>query len=146
MNATRFLKMAAVLMLLLAVGHSLGYPWVGNLTDDQFKALAGAAKSASAPIQGFERSYWDFHVGFGWMLSLVFLAQAVVVWCLAPLAAAQPRQVRIVVAVFAAQFLAMLVLDLYYFFWAPIVFCAAIALCLIAAAFSAERSAGNRAA
>ena len=35
MNASVLLRIAAVLILLFGVGHSLGYPWVGNVTEAQ---------------------------------------------------------------------------------------------------------------
>ena len=133
MNASTLLKIAAVLVLLFGVGHSLGYPWLGNVTEAQQAALLNAIQANSAVTMGFMRSYADFHVGFGWTISIFFLVQAIVTWRLASLVGAQPATVRFFSALFAIQYLATLVLDFYYFFWAPIICTALVAICFLAA-------------
>jgi hypothetical protein len=131
MNASVFLKIAAVLILLFGVGHSLGYPWVGDVTEAQQTALMNAIQANTAVTMGFMRSYADFHVGFGWFISIFFLVQAIVVWRLASLLGAQPAMVKFFSGLFAVQYLANLVLDYYFFFWAPIISSALVAACFL---------------
>jgi len=131
MSASVFLKIAAVLILLFGVGHSLGYPWVGDVTEAQQTALMNAIQANTAVTMGFMRSYADFHVGFGWFISIFFLVQAIVVWRLASLLGAQPAMVKFFSGLFAVQYLANLVLDYYFFFWAPIISSALVAACFL---------------
>jgi hypothetical protein len=133
MNASVLLKIAAVFILLFRVGHSLGYPWVGNITEAQQAALMNAIQANAAVTMGFMRSYADFHVGFGWFISIFFLVQAIVVWRLALLLGAQPAMVKFFSSLFAVQYLATLVLDYCFFFWAPIISAALVAACFLAA-------------
>jgi len=128
-----FLRLASILTLLFGVGHTLGYPWVGVATPALLSRLA-EIRAMPQMTQGFARSYWDFHVGFGLYISLMFLALAVLFWRVGSLSTTEPRLARTVAAVFGALFVADIVLNLLYFFWAPIVFAAAIAACLAAAA------------
>jgi hypothetical protein len=131
MNASVLLRIAAVFILLFGVGHSLGYPWVGNVTEAQQTALMNAIQANAAVTMGFMRSYADFHVGFGWFISIFFLVQAIVVWRLASLLGAQPAMVKFFSGLFAIQYLAILVLDYYFFFWAPIISAALVAACFL---------------
>jgi hypothetical protein len=131
MNASVLLRIAAVLILLFGVGHSLGYPWVGNVTETQQTALMNAIQANAAVTMGFMRSYADFLIGFGWIISIFFLVQAIVAWRLASLLSAQPAVVRFFSGLFAVQYLAMLVLDCYFFFWAPIISAALVAACFL---------------
>jgi hypothetical protein len=132
MNASVLLKIAAVLILLFGVGHSLGYPWLGNVTEAQQITLMNAIQANAAVTMGFMRSYADFHIGFGWFISIFFLVQAIVVWRLASLLGAQPVAVKFFSGLFAVQYLAVLVLDYYFFFWAPIISAALVAACFLA--------------
>jgi len=132
MNASVLLRIAAVFILLFGVGHSLGYPWVGNVTEAQQTALMNAIQANAAVTMGFTRSYADFHVGFGWFISIFFLVQAIVVWRLASLLGTQPAMVKFLSGLFAVQYLAILVLDYYFFFWAPIISAALVAACFVA--------------
>jgi hypothetical protein len=63
MKASMFYRIAAVLLLLFAIGHTLGFrqadpEWRGD-------ALLGAMRSMHFDTQGFNRTYWDFFVEAG---------------------------------------------------------------------------------
>ncbi|MBV8503487.1 MAG: hypothetical protein JO006_17440 [Paucibacter sp.] len=132
MKAKTLLRGASVVALLLTIGHTAGYPWVGNVTEQQLSQII-AANSAATEIQGFSRSYWDFHVGFGLTLSLVFFAQAMVLWRLGSLSESEPRSTRFITAVFGAFYLAATAVNFLFFFWAPIVCTALLAVCALSA-------------
>ena len=121
-----------MLILLFGAAHTLGYPWVGSSSPALLSRL-DEIRSMTTRTQGFSRSYWDFHVGFGLFISLTFLVQIILFWRLAYLAATEPRTARLAASLFCGLYIADLGLDFKYFFWGPIVFCALIAACLAVA-------------
>ena len=62
MKAYRFYRIAALLLLLFAVGHTLGFrqsdPTCGVDT------LLGSMRSIHFDVQGFSRTYWDLCRGW----------------------------------------------------------------------------------
>jgi hypothetical protein len=80
--------------------------------------------------QGFERSYSDFHKGFGLYIAAMLLVQAIVMWQLGSTAKTEPRTAKFVTAALACLFAGTVVLDYFFFFWGPIFFSAIIALTL----------------
>ena len=143
MKAKTLLRSASVVALLLTIGHTAGYPWVGNVTEQQLGQIT-AVNSVAAAIQGFSRSYWDFHVGFGLTLSLVFFAQAAVLWRLGALSETEPRTTRLVAMVFGAFYAAATVVNFLFFFWAPIVCTAILAVCSLGASIMLRSGSGQR--
>ena len=89
MNARLFLRGAAVITLLLTVGHALGSPWTPVHTPPGV-AVVTAMKSYRFPAMGFERTYYEFYVGFGWLLAAYAAAHAVIFWQLAGLSSQFP--------------------------------------------------------
>jgi hypothetical protein len=57
MKASMFYRIAAVLLLLFAVGHTLGF----RQSDPKWgvDALLGSMRSIHFDVQGFNRTYWD---------------------------------------------------------------------------------------
>jgi hypothetical protein len=116
------LKATAVLVLFFAIAHTLGYPWVGHMSPENVARLSEVLDLTKTITQGFARTYGDTHVGFGLFISLFFVVQALVTWRLATFAATNVALTRFIVALFALQYAATVVLDFLYFFWGPIVF------------------------
>ena len=78
MKASTFYRIAAVLILLFAIGHTVGF-----LQSDPkwgVDSLLLSMKSTHFDIQGFSRSYWDFFVGFGLLVTVFLLFAAVLAW------------------------------------------------------------------
>ena len=138
MNARALLRTASILTLLFGLGHTLGAPWVGNATPE-LQSKLNEIRGMTTDIQGFTRSYWDFHVGFGWYISLMFLALTILFWRVGSLSATEPETARTTAAVFCGVFIADAVLNFMYFFWLPIAFAMVIAACLAAAVFQLSR-------
>jgi len=65
MNASLFYRITAVLLLLFAVGHTLGF----RQSDPTWGVdpLIGSMRSIHFDVQGFSRTYWDLF-GRGWIL------------------------------------------------------------------------------
>jgi hypothetical protein len=63
MKASMFYRIAAVLLLLFAVGHTLGF----RQSDPKWgvDALLGSMRSIHFDVQGFNRTYWDLFVAAG---------------------------------------------------------------------------------
>ena len=137
MKASTLYRIAAVLMVLFAIGHTVGF-----LQHDPswgVDTLLSSMKSIHFNIQGFSRSYWDFFVGFGLFVTVFLLFAAVLAWQLGGLPAETLARMRGTVWGLAGCFGAITVLSWRYLFWIPIVFAGVIPACLSAAAWQASR-------
>ena len=56
-------RIASVLLLLFAIGHTLGF----RMIDPKLGVgpLIASLQTHHFQIQGFNRTFWDFYVGFG---------------------------------------------------------------------------------
>ena len=137
MKASVFYRIAAVLLLLLAVGHTLGF----RQSDPKWgvDALLGSMRSIHFEVQGFHRSYWDFFVAAGFSLGVFYLFGAILAWQLGGLPAATLAFMRGTAWAFAVCFAAITVVSLIYLFVIPIVFSIVITSCLTAAAWLSAR-------
>jgi len=133
LKASTFYRIAAVLILLFAVGHTVGF-----LQSDPkwgVDTLLASMRSIHFDVQGFSRTYWDFYVGFGLFVTVFLLLAAVLAWQLGGLAAETLRLMRSTAWAFALCFAVVTVLSLRYFFIIPIVCSILITACLIAGAW-----------
>src|SRR5262250_652181 len=101
---TLLLRIASVILLVFAAGHTLGglKKWSPKGENDVLKAMT----DVHFETMGANRSYLDFFMGFGWSISVLMLLQTVVLWQLASLARADPAGVRPMIAVFGLATLA----------------------------------------
>ncbi|MFY9729883.1 MAG: hypothetical protein WB723_03575 [Candidatus Acidiferrales bacterium] len=130
-------RIAAGLLLLFAVGHTLGF----RQTQPQWgvDSLVAAMRSIHFDAQGFNRTYWDFYTGFGLFVSVGLLFAAVLSWQMGGLSAATLAQLRGPAWTVVLCFVVLTFLSWRYFFIAPIVFSALITLVLAAAAYSSGK-------
>ena len=133
MKASMFYRIAAVLLLLFAVGHTLGF----RQSDPKWgvDALLGSMRSIHFDAQGFTRTYWDFFSAFGLFFSVFLLFAAVLAWLLGGLPAETLARVRSIAWALAICFVAVTALSWRYAFTTPIVFSTLITLCLTAGAW-----------
>ena len=75
MQPSLFLRITAVITLLLGIGHTMGRPWVPS-GDPLTLAVTTAMKSHQMHVMGFERTMMDFYVGFGMTITAHLLLQA----------------------------------------------------------------------
>jgi hypothetical protein len=137
MKTSLLLRVAAVVTLIYCAGHTMGIPWT-PVSGPQPDAVIEAMKSTRFEVMGNMRSYWDFYIGFGLIISGFLALQAVVLWQLASLARRDAKQVRPIVAVFFASFVVNAVIAWTFFFWVALVLAAAAAMCLGLALVSAR--------
>ena len=137
MRAPLFFRIAAVLLLLLSVGHTLGF----RQSDPTWgvDALLVSMRSIHFDVQGFSRTYWDLFVAAGFSVGVLYLFAAVLAWQLGGLPAETLAAMRITVWALALCFAAITVVSWKYLFILPIVFSMLITVFLAAAAWlSAE--------
>ena len=138
MTASVFYRVAAVLLLLFAVGHTLGF----RQSDPKWgvDSLLDSMRSIHFDVQGFNRTYWDLFLAAGFSVGVFYLFAAILAWQLARLPAATLAPMRGTAWAFALCFAAITVLSWRYLFIIPIAFSIVIILCLTAAAwFSAKK-------
>src|SRR6202167_6316032 len=133
MNASTFYRIAAVLLLLFALGHTLGFrqsdpKWGGD-------ALLGSMRSIRFDVQGLERTYWYLFVAAGFSVGVFYLFAAILPWQMGSLPAPTLALMRGTAWAFALCFAAITVVSWRYLFILPIAFSMLITLCLTAAAW-----------
>jgi hypothetical protein len=132
MKASIFYRIAAVLLLLFAAGHTLGF----RQSDPSWgvDALLASMRSIHFYIQGFNRSYWDLFQAAGFSVGVFYLFAAILAWQLGSLSGANLAPMRTAWA-FAVCFAAISVVSWRYLFILPIAFSIVITLCLTAGAW-----------
>jgi hypothetical protein len=137
MKASLFYRIAFVLLILFAVGHTLGFRRV----DPRWgvDSLIQQLRSTHFDAQGFNRSYWDFFTGFGFFVTILLLFAAVVSWQLGSLPKESLSTMSLITWGLAICFIVVTFLSYQYFFMVPVVFSGATAVCLILGAWLAGR-------
>jgi hypothetical protein len=125
MKPSLLLRIASIASLLLAAGHTLGglQSWSPPGDTDVLQAM----RSFRFDAEGVSRTYWDFYIGFGLIISVFLLAQAGVLWQLATVSKKDPVQVRPILSMLFISVLANAVLSWKFFFAVPVVLAIAIA-------------------
>src|ERR1700689_1039134 len=137
MRASLFYRIAAVLLLLFALGHPLGF----RQSDPTWgvDAMLASMRSVHFEVQGFSRTYWEIFKAAGFCVGVFYFFAAILAWQLGGLPAATLALMRGTAWAFALCFAAITVVSCKYLFALPIVFSTVITLCLIAAAWLSEK-------
>src|ERR1700691_1350980 len=130
-------RIAFALLLLFAVGHTLGF----RQSDPTWgvDALLGSMRSIHFEVQGFNRTYWDLFVAAGFSVGMFYLFAAILAWQLGGLPAETLALMRGIAWPFALCFAAITVVSWRYLFILPIVFSIVITVCLISAAWLSSK-------
>ena len=139
MKASMLYRIAAVLLLLFAVGHTLGF----RQSDPAWgvDALLSSMRSIHFDVQGFSRTYWDLFEAAGFSVGVFYLFAAILAWQLGGLPAPTLALMRGTAWAFALCFAAITVVSWRYLFILPIAFSIVITLCLTAAAWLSTKRA-----
>jgi hypothetical protein len=137
MTASVFYRVAAVLLLLFAVGHTLGF----RQSDPKWgvDSLLDSMRSIHFDVQGFNRTYWDLFVAAGFSVGVFYLFAAILAWQLGGLPAETLALMRSIAWAFALCFAAITVVSWRYLFILPIVFSIVITACLVSAAWLSSK-------
>jgi hypothetical protein len=123
-------RSAAVLLLLFAVGHTVGF-LTFRPPNPEGRAVWNAMNSVTFSDGHSNFTYGGFYVGFGIFVSVFLLFSGWLSWMLAAIARRSPADARILAWGLAATQLINLVLCLRYFAVPPAVFSALTVACLI---------------
>lgn len=137
MKASVFYRIAAVLLLLFAVAHTLGF----RQSDPQWgvDTLVGSMRSIHFDVQGSQRTYWDLFEAAGFSVGVFYLFAAILAWQLAGLPSSTLSLMRGTAWAFALCFAAITVVSWRYLFLLPVVFSAVVTVCLISAAWLSSK-------
>jgi hypothetical protein len=137
MKASLLYRIASVLLILFALGHTLGFRRV----DPRWgvDSIIGALRSTHFDVQGLNRTYWDFYIGFGLFVTVLLVFVAVLSWQLGSLPKESLLMMPIVTWGLAVCFVLVTLLSWKYFFMVPVIFSGVITICFILAAWIAGR-------
>src|SRR5580765_7733939 len=118
MKASTLYRVAAVLLLLFAVSHTLFF----SQSDPTWgvDALLSSMRSSHFDVQGFHRTYWDFFLGAGFSVGVFYLFAAILAWQFGGLPVATLALMRGTTWAFALAFAAITVVSWRYLFLIPI--------------------------
>ncbi len=138
MKASLFYRIAAVLLLLFAAGHTFGF----RQSDPTWgvDTLLGSMRSIHFGVQGFSRTYWDLFLAAGFSVGVFYLFAAVLAWQLGGLPAETLAAMRLTRWALALCFAAITVVSWRYLFILPIVFSILITGCLTVAAWLSAKA------
>ena len=139
MKPSPLYRIAAVLLLLFAVAHTLGF----SQSEPAWgvDALLQSMRSMRFDVMGSSRTYWDLFLAAGLSVGVLYLFSALLAWQLASLRPEALASLRVTLWAFALCFAVITVVSWRYLFMVPIVFSMVITMCLTAAAWlSAETS------
>ena len=138
MKPTILYRVAAVLLVLFAAGHQLGF----RAVDPAWNAadLARSMQTTPLPVEGFTRTYWGFYSGFGFFTTVFMLFSAVVAWQLASASIDVRRALGVSRWAFATCYATIAILTWTFFFVTPGVFATLIAIALTLAVVVPERA------
>lgn len=133
MKVSLLYRIASVLLLLFAAGHTIGFRQVDPAWG--VDSLVDSMKSMHFNANGSDRTYWEFFVGFGLFVTVWMVFAATVAWQLGSLPAETLAHMRVVAWGFVICMGIVTWLSWRYFFLIPVIFSIAILLCLAAAAW-----------
>ncbi len=128
MSATVLYRIAAIVLILFAAGHTAGFLTFKPPSAEGI-AVRDAMNDVHFAVGGKAYTYGGFYKGFGLTITVYLLFSALLAWHLGGLAAAHPEAIGILGWAFFAVQIASLVLTWVYFFPVPAVFAGVVALC-----------------
>lgn len=129
MKAVTLYRIASVLLVLFAAGHTFGFLKFKPSSAEGL-AVRDAMNNVHFQVGGSTFSYGGFYTGFGLYITLYLLFSAFLAWHLGTIASNSPQAIGALGWVFCAVQVVSLILSWKYFSAAPAVFSAAVAICL----------------
>jgi hypothetical protein len=129
MKATLFFRIAAVVFVLFALGHTFGFLSLKPPTAEA-QAVRASMDQVRFEVNGASYSFGEFYLGLGLSITLFLLFSACVAWHLGQLSRIAPRAVRVLGWIFCAMELASTIVAAMYISRVPAIFSGVVALCL----------------
>jgi ketosteroid isomerase-like protein len=126
-------RVSAVLLALFALGHQIGFRHVDPAWG--VDAVVRGMQTVPFPVQGFQRTYWDFFSGFGFFSTAFLSFSALFAFDLSRQERDVLANLRFVRWAFAACYVVIAALVFRYFFAVPFVFSSLVAIALLVAAW-----------
>jgi len=128
MNASLLLRVSAVISLLFAGGHTLGglKSWSPIGETDVLNAM----RTFRFDVAGVNRSYLEFYRGFGFLLTVSLVMQAILLWQLGGLAKSNRAVAVPFIWTFFVPSIASGILTWKFLFPIPVYFSAVLTVCL----------------
>jgi len=139
MKATLLYRIAAVLLILFAAGHTIGFLKFKPPTPEA-AAVWDAMNHVHFQVGRASFSYGGFYIGFGLFATAYLLFSAFLAWYLGGLAATNRQAIGALGWAFFMLQLASLALSWSYFFLPPVVLSALVAACTGWAAWQVKSS------
>jgi len=131
------LRIASILTLLFAAGHTAGGLsfWSPAGETEVLRAM----RSFHFDAGGVSRTYLDFYLGFGFIISVYLFIQGIALWQLASIAKSDVLRVRPLIGSFLLASVAAAVLSWRFIFVLPVVSSTLVASCLGLAFYAAGK-------
>ncbi len=129
MKATFLYRLAAVVFVLFAAGHTMGFLRFKPATSEGLAVREGM-RTVPFPVGSKSYTYDGFYTGFGLLISAQLVFSAFLAWHLSTLAATNPRAVGGLGWGFFGLQVVCLVLSARYFFPPVVAFSTVAAACL----------------
>ena len=140
MSSKLLLRIAAGLTFLHALSHTWGVFSIDAGATPEDAAVLNAMKSHHFEVMGWQRSFWDFFLGFGLAVTVFLLLLSVLLWQIGTLTTVKPRLAQPMIAASFVAWAGLAILDWCLFFPAPLVASILLTI-LIGAAWIANRKA-----
>lgn len=132
MSTVWLYRISAVLLALFAIGHQLGFRQVDPGWG--IESVVRGMQTIRFPVQGFQRTYWDFFSGFGFFSTAFLVLSALIAFDFGRQPSDVLANLTFVRWAFAACYIVIAVLMFTNFFAAPMVLATLVAICLTVAA------------
>lgn len=126
-------RIASILLLLLAIGHTMGFRQIDPKWG--IDSVIQSIRSIHFNAHGSNRTFWDFFVGCGLWVTVLMVLASIILWQLGGLSPETLSSMRLTAWSFVVSFAVIAYLSWRYLFLSPIIFSAAIFLCLALAAW-----------
>ena len=133
MTAALLYRIASVVLVLYALGHTVGFSHIDPRWG--IDAAINELRTKQIVIQGSRRTYFGFVLGFGYFCTTLMLFTALLAWELGGLPPATLAAMPVITWGFALSYLAATLVTVRYFFVAPITFSSLVTICLTLAAW-----------
>jgi hypothetical protein len=128
-TATLLYRIACVVLILFAIGHTVGFLKFKAPTPEA-RAVQESMSSVHFQVGSASRTFTGFYNGFGLFATLYLLFSAYLAWHLGDLARTNPQAIGMLGWVFTVVQLGSLVLSWIYFLPPPVFLSALVAICL----------------
>ena len=137
MKASTAYRAAAVLLLLFAIGHTFSF----SLVDPKWGLdnILAQLRTIHFRIGNIERTYWDFYLGSGLTVGVLYLFSAVLAWQLGSLEPQTLKELRFASWAFVLAYAGVAAVSMIHLFMIPIAFSVVITICLAIGAWAASR-------